>query len=76
MITINGLASLPSNEFDSLLANIAEYMMTQEISLDWMGTQEIRECLVKLPRVTSTTPFLKSKLLPSHVNSNRLKFHD
>ncbi|PKX94822.1 uncharacterized protein P174DRAFT_510753 [Aspergillus novofumigatus IBT 16806] len=59
MIAINGLASLPSNEFNSLLANVAQYMTMQEILLDWMGMQEIRERLVKLPRVTSTTPFLE-----------------
>jgi hypothetical protein len=69
LIAIQGLSSLSNNEYDSLLTNVGQYLTMQDLPPDWICTQEIRECLAKVPRTTQTAQFLESKSQSNNANA-------
>lgn len=63
MVAISGLSSLPTGEFDSLLANVNQYISTQQISLHWVYAEDVKKSLGEINTAPVTAPFLKSKLM-------------
>ncbi|KAL4950823.1 hypothetical protein BDW69DRAFT_186967 [Aspergillus filifer] len=69
MVAISRLPSLPDNEFDSLVANVKQYVAKQEISLDWVYAEKIRKVAARTPKMA---PFFESyySALASSLTSN------